>query len=78
MSIGDLNFHFTSFGKGVDPSSLTDFSGVVGVADVQGTGTGTTRDGKSEPLLFDTDMRFASGRYIGQDGSEHSGSFVFV
>jgi len=78
MSLGGLDFHVTFFGPGVDPSSLTDFSGVVGVADVQGTGTGTSRDGKSETLLFDTDMRFASGRYVGQDGSEHSGSFIFV
>jgi hypothetical protein len=68
----------TFFGPGVDPSGLTDFSGVAGVADVQGTGTGTSRDSKSETLLFDTDMRFASGRYIGQDGLQHNGSFIFA
>ena len=78
VSLGGLDFHLTFFGAGVDPSSLTDFSGVVGVAQVQGTGTARSRDAKSETLLFDTDMRFASGRYIGQDGFEHTGSFIFV
>jgi len=77
-SIGGVNFHVTFFGPNVDPSSLTDFSGVVGVAQVQGTGTARSKDVREETLLFDTDMRFASGKYIGQDGLEHRGSFIFV
>jgi hypothetical protein len=75
-----IDFHFTIFGPGVnlDLSSITDFKGSVGVAQVQGTGTGRKPNGKVETLLFDTDMRFMKGVYIGQDGSVHrgrSGSF---
>jgi hypothetical protein len=73
-----IAFHFTGFGAGTDPSSITDFKGVVGVADVQGNGTGTNPDGSTETLLFDTDMRFMSGVYVGVDGEVHKGAFVFV
>jgi len=38
-------FHVTFFGPGIDPSSIGDFNGFVGVADVQGTGTGTNPHG---------------------------------
>jgi hypothetical protein len=76
--IGGLPFHFTSFGPGIDPSSINDFNGFVGVADVQGTGTATNPDGSTETLLFDTDMRFMSGVYIGADGAVHKGTFGFV
>jgi hypothetical protein len=78
ITIGGVNFHLTFFGAGVDPSSLTDFNGFVGVADVQGTGTARNPDGTQESLLFDTDMRFASGVYVGQDGAVHKGAFTFV
>jgi hypothetical protein len=76
--IGGKTFHFTSFGAGIDPSSINDFNGFVGVADVQGTGTGTNPDGSTETLLFDTDMRFMSGVYVGTDGAVHHGTFGFV
>jgi hypothetical protein len=62
----------------MDPSSITDFNGFIGVADVQGTGTGHNPDGTTETLLFDTDMRFMSGVYIGRDGRVHQGTFGFV
>jgi hypothetical protein len=80
LNIGGTDFHLTplTFQSGVDLSSITDFNGFVGVADVQGTGTGTNPDGSSETLLFDTDMRFMSGVYIGQDGRVHKGNFGFV
>jgi hypothetical protein len=78
LSLGGLDFHLTSFGPGVDPSSITDFNGFVGVADVQGTGTATNPDGSIEPLKFDTDMRFMKGNYVGQDGAVHQGAFAFV
>jgi hypothetical protein len=38
-------------------SSIADFNGFIGVADVQGNGTATNPDGSTETLLFDTDMR---------------------
>jgi hypothetical protein len=77
-TINGLIFHFTSFGPGVDPSSITDFKGQVGVAEVQGTGTARNPDGSVETLLFDTDMRFMKGTYVGQDGAVHGGTFGFV
>jgi hypothetical protein len=63
-------FHIQVIGPGVEPSSITDFNGFVGVADVRGTGT----DG----LIFDTDMRFMSGEYVGVDGKHYHGTFGFV
>ena len=78
LSLGGLDFHLTSFGPGMDPSSITDFNGFVGVADVQGTGTATNPDGSQHPLLFDTDMRFMDGQFVGVDGKVHQGVFGFV
>jgi hypothetical protein len=78
VSVGGVDFHVTFFGAGIDPSSLADFNGFVGVSDVQGTGTATNPDGTTETLLFDTDMRFASGVYVGEDGAVHKGTFAFV
>lgn len=77
-TLNGLTFHFTSFGPGIDPSSIGDFNGLVGVADVQGTGTATYPDRRPETLLFDTDMRFMSGSYVGFDGAVHSGAFALV
>jgi hypothetical protein len=62
----------------VDPSSITDFKGFVGVADVRGHGTARNPDGSVETLLFDTDMRFMQGTYVGQDGAVHEATFGFV
>ena len=78
MNLNGTDFHVTFFGPGVDPSSIGDFNGFVGVAQVQGTGTGTNPDGSTEPLLFDTDMRFMSGVYIGQDDRVHHATFGFI
>ncbi len=78
QSLNGLTFSIGNFGDGLDPSSITDFKGLVGVADVQGTGIGTDRHGHSEQLLFDTDMRFMSGVYVAQDGRVHEGTFGFV
>lgn len=77
-NIGGIDFSLVFFGPGVDSSSITDFNGFFGVADVQGTGTATNADGSTETLLFDTDMRFMSGVYVGQDGGVHKGAFGFV
>jgi hypothetical protein len=78
VTINGVAFHFSFFGAGVDPSSITDFNGFVGVADVRGKGTATNPDGSVETLLFDTDMRFMKGAYVGVDGAEHKGTFGFV
>lgn len=78
VTLNGVIFSLTFFGPGLDASSIGDFNGFVGVADVQGTGTATNPDGSTETLLFDTDMRFMSGVYVGVDGAVHKGSFGFV
>ena len=78
FTLNGITFHTTFFGPGVDPSSITDFKGFVGVADVQGTGTARNPDGSVETLLFDTDMRFMQGTYVGLDGAVHEATFGFV
>jgi hypothetical protein len=78
FSVNGMDFSTTFFGPGVDPSTISDFNGFVGVADVQGTGTATNPDGSTETLLFDTDMRFMSGTYVGKDGHNYRGTFGFV
>jgi hypothetical protein len=69
-------FHVQLLGPGQEPSTITDFNGFVGVADVQGTGTGTGPGAGA--LLFDTDMRFMSGEYVGVDGKHYHSTFGFV
>jgi hypothetical protein len=71
-------FHFLFFGPGLEPASITDFNGFVGVADVQGTGTARNPDGSTETLLYDTDVRFMKGVYVGKDGAVHKGTFGFI
>jgi len=78
VDLNGLTFSLTSFGPGMDPSSITDFNGFVGVADVQGTGTAHNADGSTETLLYDTDMRFMTGTYVGKDGQNYKGTFGFV
>jgi len=78
ITLNGVTFALTFFGPGMDPCSITDFNGFVGVADVQGTGTATNPDGSTETLLYDTDMRFMSGTYVGKDGHTYRGTFGFV
>jgi hypothetical protein len=64
---------------GRDPSTIFDFDGVVGVADLNLTGTGTdTTTGASAMYGFHTDMRFMAGRFRGTDGHVHRGAFAFI
>src|SRR6266496_3095788 len=49
---------------GFEMSTITDFTGTVGAAEIQGTARGS--DGSS--YGFDTDMRFMQGEYVGEDG----------
>jgi hypothetical protein len=59
---------------GFEMSSITDLSGVVGAAEIQGTARGS--DGTT--YGFDTDMRFMTGTYVGLDGRVRKGSFGFI
>jgi hypothetical protein len=64
---------------GHDPSLIADFQGVIGVADLDltGTGTDTTTDERA-PYAFHTDMRFMQGVFVGTDGRKHRGTFFFI
>lgn len=58
---------------GFEMSTITDFKGVVGAAEIRGTATdGTTT------YDFDADMRFMKGQYITIDGQLRSAAFAFV
>jgi hypothetical protein len=59
---------------GFEMSTITDFNGVIAATEIQGTATGS--DGAS--YTFDTDMRFMTGEYVGEDGLHHHGTFGFV
>ncbi len=63
---------------GNEPSTITDFNGVVAVTQVQGTGMGTDASGAKIPLLFDVDARLMQGDYIGMDGRVHTGAFALI
>jgi hypothetical protein len=64
---------------GRDPSTIFNFDGVIGVADLNLTGTGTdTTTGQSAPYDFHTDMRFMAGKFVGSDGRVHKGAFAFI
>lgn len=62
---------FHVLGPGTEePSTIYDFNGFIGATEIQGHG--------SHDLLFDVDMRFMQGTYIGLDGHVHQGTFGFV
>jgi hypothetical protein len=65
----DAPFHVLGPGS-EEPSTIYDFNGFVGATEIQGTGTGG--------LLFDVDMRFMQGVYVGVDGRVHQDTFGFV
>ncbi|OLC19504.1 MAG: hypothetical protein AUH27_05765 [Chloroflexi bacterium 13_1_40CM_66_19] len=60
-------------------SSIFDFKGVVGVADISGPGAGV-HDGAALPAdaQFGSDNRFMKGVYVGTDGKHHHGTFAFI
>jgi hypothetical protein len=68
------DFHFLLPGIGFEMSTITDFVGVVGGSETRGTAHGTDRS----TYVFDCDMRFMQGLYVGLDGRQHIGSFGFI
>src|SRR5215472_17158439 len=56
-------------GTAPELATITDFNGVLGAADILGSwsGGGVTPP-PNTPLVFDADIRFMSGEYIGVDG----------
>lgn len=63
-----------------EPITITDFSGLVGLAYLSGTVTRTnTVTGETRQLPFvNNDMRFMKGSYRGTDGDIHQGAFAFI
>ena len=70
-------FHVFLPAPGVEPSTITNFNWFIGWAAVGGMGTHTAA-GKSQHLPFDSDMRFIKGEFVGTDGRNHHGAFVFI
>jgi hypothetical protein len=64
---------------GHDPSTITDFNGVIANADFIFSGTGTDLNtGQSGPYDFHADMRFMSGVFVGLDNQQHNGTIGFI
>ena len=73
-------FHVLLPGSGIEPSTITDFNGHVGLAIVRGAWEKTSGPGPAPtpPLFYDSDMRFMDGEYVGMDGRHHQGTFAFI
>ena len=70
----DPFIHVLPPGIGFEMSTITDFNGVVGAAEIRGTAHGS--DGSVWD--FDADMRFMQGQYIDTSGRMQHGTFGFV
>ncbi len=69
----------TSPNTGHDPSIITDFSGVIGQADLILSGTGTDLNtGASATYDVHTDMRFMDGIFVGLDNEQHRAAIGFI
>jgi hypothetical protein len=76
IPFGDSGTHHFLPGRGKEVTTITDFVGFVGVAQLTGTGTGSnTSTGATTPLNWSIDNRFITGKYVGVDGQEHTGTF---
>jgi len=79
FDLGGTTFHVFPPGSGNEPSAITDFKGLVGVANVGGTGTGTDlTTGETTKMVFDADMRFMQGSFLDMGGHRRHGTFGFV
>jgi hypothetical protein len=64
---------------GFDPSTITDFKGVIANADLNFGGMGTNLEtGETVPYHFHTDWRFFKGTFVAIDGNEHKGTLTFI
>ena len=72
-------FHVYLPGTAPELSTIGDFNGVLGATEILGSwsGGGVTPP-PDTPLVFDADVRFMAGEYIGRDGTNHQGTFAFV
>ncbi len=72
-------FHVYLPGTAPELSTIGDFNGVLGATEILGSwsGGGVTPPADT-PLVFDADVRFMAGEYVGRDGRNHQGTFAFV
>ncbi len=69
--------HFPN--AGFDPSTITDFSGVIAQVDLNLAGVGTDLNtGDSTAYTFHTDWRFFRGEFVGVDGVARHGALTFI
>jgi hypothetical protein len=62
-----------------DRSGIFDFNGHIGYAIIDGTGTGhNTATNTNTPLLFEVDLRFMQGEYVGVDGRHRHATFCLI
>lgn len=79
FQVGGTTFHVLGPASGEEPSTITDFTGVVAITELAGTVTRTnTRTGRAERLPFAADMRGIAGNFVATDGKVHRGVFGFV
>ncbi len=72
-------FHVFLPEPGNEPSTVGDFNGTVGLADITGVGVGTdTTTNIARTFTYEADVRFMDGQYAGVDGQIHEGTFGFV
>jgi len=65
--------------EGRDPSTISNFDGVVGQVDLAFSGTGVDRKtGATAVYQFHTDTRFMKGTFIGSDERKRHGTFAFI
>ena len=76
---GVISHHFRP-ARGIEASTITDFNGFVGLAEIDGgRGVGTnTLTGVETPMFFGMDNRFMIGEFVGVDGEVHRGAFGFI
>lgn len=77
-TVGGTLFHFKPPATGLDQSSIYNFKGVVGVAEISGRGSGIHNGRPIADAHFGSDNRFMKGTYIGTDGKQHHGTFGFI
>ena len=79
ITVGGRTFHLFLPGPGAEPATITDRNGFSGVAVVDGTwaATGTPTGGVSSGV-WEADMRFMQGLFVGTDGRRRQGAFGFI
>ncbi len=67
----EKTFRFFFPGPGNEVGSIGDFTGSVGVAEIPSTAG-------SDGLIWQADVRFMQGTYMGTEGDTRKGTFAFV